>query len=134
MPTTSLQISLNLTRATAYSVGKGEGNRDVVATISGSVYFTNVITGEILTVVTKTEIARAVVDARDSIAETTNKLYRSALDTLVPDLSEAASKTFTPVLVEAKVSAALGKVFVLDGGYARGIQDGRQIGGCRCRI
>jgi hypothetical protein len=120
-------VSLNLTRATAYSVDKGNGNRDVVATISGSVYFTNVITGEILTVVTKTEIARAVVDARDSNADTTNKLYRSALDSLVPDLSEAASKTFTPVLVEAKVSAALGKVFVLDGGYERGIQTGDKL-------
>ncbi len=120
-------VSLNLTRATAYSVDKGNGNRDVVATVSGSVYFTNVITGEILTVVTKTEIARAVVDARDSIADTTANLYRSALGSLVPDLSSAAAQTFTPVLVEAKVSAALGKVFALDGGYERGIQTGDKL-------
>jgi hypothetical protein len=120
-------VSLNLTRATAYSVDKGNGNRDVVATVSGSVYFTNVITGEILTVVTKTEIARAVVDARDSIADTTDKLYRSALGSLMPDLSAAAAQSFTPVLVEAQVSAALGKVFVLNGGYERGIQTGDQL-------
>jgi hypothetical protein len=120
-------LSLSLTRATAYSVDKGNGNRDVVATVSGSVYFTNVITGEILTVVTKTEIARAVVDARVSIADTTNKLYRSALGSLVPDLSNAAAQSFTPVLVEAKVSAVLGKVFALDGGYERGIQTGDQL-------
>jgi hypothetical protein len=120
-------VSLNLTRATAYSVDKGNGNRDVVATISGSVYFTNVITGEILTVVTKTEIARGVIDGRASIADTTNALYRSALGSLVPDLTDAAAMTFTPVLVEAKVSAALGKVFVLAGGYERGIQTGDQL-------
>jgi hypothetical protein len=120
-------VSLNLTRATAYSVEKGNGNRDVVATVSGSVYFTNVVTGEILTVVTKTEIGRAVIDGRDSIPDTTNTLYRSALGSLVSDLADAAAKTFTPVLVEAKVSAALGKTFVLDGGYDRGIQTGDRL-------
>jgi hypothetical protein len=120
-------VSLNLTRATAYSVDKGNGNRDVVATVSGSVYFTNVMTGEILTVVTKTEIGRAVIDGKDSIPDTTTTLFRSALASLVPDLADAAAKTFTPVLVEAKVSAVLGKTFVLDGGYERGIQAGDQL-------
>lgn len=120
-------VSLNLTRATAYSVDKGNGNRDVVATVSGSVYFTNIMTGEILTVVTKTEIGRAVIDGRDSIPDAINALFRSGLASLVPDLSDAAAKAFTPVLVEAKVSSVLGKLFVLDGGYERGIQTGDQM-------
>jgi len=120
-------VSLNVTRATAYSVDKGNGNRDVVATVTGSVYFTNVLTGEILTVVTKTEIGRAVIDGRDSVPDTTSTLYRSALVSLIPDLAEAAAKTFTPVLVEAKVSATLGKTFVLEAGYDRGIQTGDRL-------
>jgi hypothetical protein len=118
-------VSFHVTRATSFVVDKGNGNSDVVASVTAGLYFTNVVSGEILTTISRSVVSRSVVSkSTDGIDAEKEKLFGLALDSLMDDLVQEAAKTFSPTVVEAKVIEQVGELLVLDTGYAKGIQAG----------
>ncbi|MFA6970547.1 MAG: hypothetical protein WC208_04010 [Gallionella sp.] len=120
-------VSFHVPRATSYSVDKGNGNSDLVAAVTASLYFTNVITGEILTTISRTVVSRAVIANNGHVDVETGNLYSQSLNTLITDLADAAAKDFSPTIVDARVTDQVGNMLVLDAGYIKGIQSGDSL-------
>ncbi|WP_374320780.1 hypothetical protein [Aquabacterium sp.] len=120
-------VSFHVTRANSFVVDKGNGNSDVVATLTGSVYFTNVVSGEILTTLTRTIISRAVAANNSDLNGERSQLFQQALDTLIKDLMSAAPKQFQPVTIETHLTDRSGELLVLDAGYRQGLAAGDSI-------
>jgi hypothetical protein len=126
--------SFHVTRATSFSVDKGNGNSDILASVTASLYFTNITTGEILTTISRSVVSRAVVDGNADMDVEKGKLFTQALDTLIVDLAGEASKKFSPVVVETAVVDQVGDLLVLDAGYAKGFQAGDQLNSSQSQL
>ena len=122
-------VSFHIVRANSFSVEKGNGNSDVVATLTGSVYFTNIISGEILTTISKSVVSRSIVPTQPDLTSQKRLLYGQALDSLITDLLSDAGRQFNPINVETKLSDRFGELLIFDAGYSKGIQVGDQING-----
>lgn len=120
-------VSFHITRANSFVVDKGNGNSDVVATLTGGIYFTNVISGEILTTLSRTVISRAVVAKQTDLASERRGLFKQALETLLTDLTAEAPKHFNPVVIETRLTDRLGGLLVFDAGYKQGIAAGDRL-------
>lgn len=120
-------VSFHVTRANSFLVDKGNGNSDVLATITGSIYFTNVISGEILTTISRTVISRGVVANSADLGLERSQLLHQALDTLIKDLVEEAPKQFHPVAIETRLTDRSGELLMLDAGYRQGLAAGDSI-------
>lgn len=120
-------VSFHVPRATSYSVDKGNGNSDLVAAVTASLYFTNVLTGEILTTISKTVVSRAVIPNNSTMDVEKDKLYAQALSTLVTELANEAARNFSPTVIEARITDQLGNLLILDAGYGKGIQTGDSL-------
>jgi hypothetical protein len=110
--------SMHVTRATSFVVDKGNGNSDVLTSVTAALYFTNVRNGEILMTVSRSVVVPAVVanaDLKNGGAR--GPLFARAVDTLIRDLAAEAGQRFSPVLVETRV------------GYAKGLQTGDDLNG-----
>jgi hypothetical protein len=117
-------VSFHVTRANSFAVDKGNGNSDLVATVTGGIYFTNVISGEILTTLSRTVISRGVAANSADLGAERRQLFHQALDTLVKDLMQEAPKQFQPVVIEASLTDRSGELLVLDAGYRQGLATG----------
>lgn len=117
-------VSFHVTRANSFSVDKKNGNADLVASVTAGLYFTNVLTGEILTTLSRSVVSRAVVPNSSKLDEEQGKLFGQAVDTLIAELVGEAAKNFSPTVIDAKVTDRAGELLVLDAGYAKGIQAG----------
>lgn len=120
-------VSFHVTRANSFTVDKGNGNSDVVATITGGIYFTNVISGEILTTLSRTVISRGVAANSTDLGAERRQLFQQALDTLIKDLVQEAPKQFQPVAIEARLTDRSGELLVLDVGYRQGLAAGDSV-------
>lgn len=120
-------VSFHVTRANSFVVDKGNGNSDVLATVTGSIYFTNVISGEILTTLSRTVISRGVAANSADLGAERRQLFHQALDTLVKDLMQEAPKQFQPVVIEARLTDRSGELLVLDAGYRQGLAAGDSV-------
>ncbi len=120
-------VSFHVTRASSFRVDKGNGNSDVVATLTGGVYFTNVISGEVLTTLSRTVISRAVAANQADLKIERQELFRQALNTLIHELVSEAPKHFHPVVIEARLTDRVGNLLVLDAGYRQGINAGDRV-------
>ncbi len=120
-------VSFHVTRANSFSVDKGNSNSDLVATLTGSIYFTNVISGEILTTISRTVISRAVVANQADLSAERRALFKQALDTLIQDLVTEAPKQFQPVVIETRLTDRAGELLILDTGYRHGLAAGDRI-------
>lgn len=123
-------VSFHLTRMATYKAHKPDGNVELRTPVTGSIYFTNVLTGEILFTATATNAALALVSGRmdeGSMRAEGDKLYGASLNALVAQLCKQASASFQPRAVEAKVTALHNGMFVLGGGYKQGIQSGDSL-------
>jgi len=120
-------VSFNVPRATSYSVNKGNGDSDLVAAVTASLYFTNILTGEILTTISRTVVSRAVIANSAPMDDEKKKLFAQALNTLIDELAADAGRDFNPVLVNAQITDQVGNLLVLDAGYSKGIQTGDQL-------
>jgi len=120
-------VSFHVTRASSYLVGKGNGNSDLVASVTGSLYFTNVLTGEILTSITDTVVGRAVISNSSPIDTEKDNLFSEQLDKLMEVLVNDAAKNFNPTVIDIKITDRVGKLLILDAGYGKGIQAGEQL-------
>ena len=120
-------VSFHVTRATSFSVDKGNGNHDLVASVTAGLYFTNVLTGEILTTLSRSVVSRAVVPNNSNMGEEKGKLFGQALETLIGDLVTEAARNFSPTVVDAKITDRTGNLLVLNAGYSKGIQTGDSL-------
>jgi len=122
-------VSFHASRATSYLVNKGNGNSDLVISATASLYFTNVLSGDILSTITKTVVNRMVVanSAATEINARKAELFERALHRLIAELATEAGNTFHPSVVNARVIAIRNGLAVLDTGYRGGIQEGDQI-------
>lgn len=120
-------VSFHVTRANSFTVDKANGNSDVVATLTGSVYFTNVISGEILTTLSRTVISRSVAANSADLGAERRLLFQQALDELIKDLTLESSKQFHPVVLETHLTDRSGELLVLDAGYRQGLAVGDNI-------
>jgi len=120
-------VSFHVPRATSYSVNKGNGNSDLVASVTASLYFTNVLTGEILTTISNTVVSRAVISNNAKMDVEKGKLFAQALDTLIADLANDGARNFSPSVIDAKITDNIGNLIVLNAGYSKGIQTGDSL-------
>jgi hypothetical protein len=120
-------VSFHVTRANSFAVNKGNGNSDVVATITGSIYFTNVISGEILTTLSHTVISRGVVANNVDLMSERRELFHQALETLIKDLMQDAPKQFQPITIETRLTDRIGELLILDAGYHQSFAAGDSV-------
>ena len=116
-------VSFHVPRATSYSVNKGNGNSDLVASVT-ALYFTNVLTGEISTTISNTVVSRAVISNNAKMDVEKGKLFAQALDTLIADLANHGARNFSWSVIDAKITDNIGNLIVLNAGYSKGIQTG----------
>lgn len=120
-------VSFHVTRASSYLVDKGNGNSDLVATVTASLYFTNVLTGEILTNITDTVVGRAVISNSSQINNEKDTLFGEQLDKVMSVLIDDAARNFNPTVIDIKVTDQVGKLLILDAGYNKGVQVGDSL-------
>jgi hypothetical protein len=116
-------VSLQIARASKYVVGKPDGTDDVYLPLTGSIYFTNVITGEVLYTLTKTEIKFATVthEASANGSRRVQALFRENFEELVSTLIKEAVGQFHPSIISAVVRSEWKGLAILDGGREQGI-------------
>ena len=120
-------VSFHVTRASSYLVDKGNGNSDLVASVTASLYFTNVLTGEILTNITDTVVGRAVISNKSQISFEKATLFTEQLNKVMAVLVDDAARNFNPVVVDIKITDKVGSLLILDSGYLKGVQVGDML-------
>lgn len=111
-------VSLQIGRASKYAVPKPGGTVDLLLPVTASVYFTNVLTGEVLFTSTRTTVQPARVSADDAATGSAKlrELYLNAFRSVVDDLVGDAGERFRPSVVEAKVQKEWNGLAILAGG------------------
>ena len=123
----TLAVSFHATRASSFFVDKGNGNSDVVASVTAGLYFTNVVTGEILSTLSRSVTSRSVVTKQTDMTREKSRLFQQALESVINGLVSEGEKQFNPIVVETKLIDRVGELMVFDTGYTNGIQIGDQI-------
>lgn len=124
-------VSFHLTRMAVYSIRKADRNVELYTPVTGSIYFTNVVTGEILFTATSTSGAATVLapqaleGAGQQVEE--DKLYTASLTALIKQLSKKASDEFQPRAIEASVTGTSNGLLLLSAGYKQGLQSGDNL-------
>lgn len=116
-------VSMQVARASKYVVEKPDGTSDVYLPITGSIYFTNVMTGEVLFTFTRTEITQVTL-RRDATATGSSQIqsyFRQNFDELVTSLVKTARSQFHPKSITAIVRGEWKGLAVLDGGRDQGL-------------
>ena len=116
--------SVHLTRAIQYSVAKPNGTFDLLTPVTGSVYFTNIRTGEVIMTVTETRIGQASISREEQNDQFIAKQFQSTLDALLGSLTTSAAERFAPRMIETRVLGEVDELLFLDAGYKKGVQVG----------
>lgn len=116
-------VSLQIARASKYIVKKPDGTDDVYVPISGSIYFTNLLTGEVLYTLNRTEIKVATVKNNAAVegSNRVRELYRENFEELTESLIREAKGQFHPSTISAVVRSEWKGLAILDGGREQGI-------------
>lgn len=119
-------VSLQVARASRYTVNKIDGTTDVYLPVTASLYFTNVMTGEVLFAVTRTTIKAASVRPADATAgsERVVALFGESFQSVVDDLIADAGQRFSPTVIEATVRARWNGLALVNRGTAEGLATG----------
>ena len=124
-------VSFHLTRMATYTARKPDGNVEIRTPVTGSIYFTNVLTGEILFTATSTNAALSLVSGKAlgeaALRAEADKLYAASLSALIEQLCKQANAGFQPRALEAKVTALHNGMLLLAGGYQQGFQSGDSL-------
>ncbi|MFL6675671.1 MAG: hypothetical protein ACJ8LG_20545 [Massilia sp.] len=122
----TLVSSMQVVRASHYSVDKVDGTSDVLVPVSGSLYFTNAISGEVLYTVAGTYYARATVNGSGKQVDDARlqAMFVSAYKGLVADLLARAREQFKPHTVAGAVKREWNGLYILDRGQDAGIAKG----------
>lgn len=116
--------SVQVARASSYTVDKVDGTTDVLAPVSGSLYFTNAVSGEVLYTVAATYYARATVARGGLDAARRQAMFQEAWQGLVAELLARARTQFKPRTVAATVKRAWNGLYLLDRGQDGGLAKG----------
>jgi hypothetical protein len=119
-------VSLQIPRASLYRVEKVDGTTDVYLPITGSIYFTNLVTGEVLYTVTRTHYhVSSLLGKADTVSqEKIGQLFLDSYKTLVGELLDSAKQQFHPTIISASVKSVWNGLFILDRGEDHGIAQG----------
>ena len=124
-------VSFHLTRMATYTARKADGNIEIRTPVTGSIYFTNVSSGEILFTATSTNAALSLVSANvlegQGLRNEASKLYSSSLSALIDQLCKKANESFQPKMLEAKVTGLQNGLLLLSSGFKQGIQSGDSL-------
>lgn len=118
-------VSLQVTRASYYAVPKPAIRAvDVLLPMTASVYFTNILTGEVLFATTLTHVPRGTLS--EPLAQPGSpkigELYRQSFRELIDDLVATVHRRFNPRLITATVQKRWNDLAVLDVGLNGGIR------------
>lgn len=119
-------VSLQVARASKYLVPKIDGTVDLYLPVTASVYFSNVMTGEVLFSDTRTTITTAKVtpdQGRDG-SPTVRKAFTDTFRGVVDDLIADAASKFRPTVVSARAVEEWKGLAILDGGRQQGVSRG----------
>jgi len=120
----TLVSSVQIARASSYTVDKVDGTVDVLVPVSGSLYFTNAVSGEVLYTVAATYYARANV-ARGGLGDARlQAMFQEAWQGLVAELLARAHTQFKPHTVAASVKREWNGLYLLDRGRDGGVAKG----------
>lgn len=116
-------VSLQIARASRYTVSKASGTVDLYLPVTASLYFTNVMTGEVLYAVTRTTIKTVTLMPEQARAggPKTLALFTESFHGVVDDLIGDAKERFKPRVVSGKVVKSWNGLAVLDTGQDDGI-------------
>jgi hypothetical protein len=116
-------VSLQIARASRYTVKKANGTVDVYLPVTASLYFTNVMTGEVLYAATRTTIKTVTLMPAQARAggEKTVALFADTFHDVVDDLVSDAKERFKPHTVSAKVVKVWSGLAVLGAGTDEGL-------------
>jgi hypothetical protein len=122
----TLVASLQISRASHYSVNKVDGTSDVYLPVSGSLYFTNVVSGEVLYTVSATYYQRATVRGSGEALEPArlHAMFNQAYQGLVEQLLAKAGEQFKPRAISAAVRRSWNGLYILDRGLEQGLARG----------
>jgi len=120
----TLVSSVQIARASSYTVDKVDGTTDVLAPVSGSLYFTNAVSGEVLYTVAATYYARATVAKGSLDAARRQAMFQEAWRGLVAELLARARSQFKPHTVAATVKRDWNGLYLLDRGRDAGVAKG----------
>ncbi len=116
-------VSLQIARASKYIIKKPDGTDDVYLPISGSIYFTNLLTGEVLYTLNKTEIKVATLKSNSAGDGSirVRELYKENFEELIDSLVRDAKNQFHPSTISAEVKSEWQGMAILAGGREQGI-------------
>jgi hypothetical protein len=125
----TLITSLQIARASSYSVDKVDGTSDIYLPVSGSLYFTNAVSGEVLYTVSATYYHRATVTGSGKMLESgkLQPMFMKAYQGLVGELLGKAKQQFNPQVISATVQQEWNGLYVLDKGQDQGVIKGDSI-------
>ena len=122
-------VSLQIARASKYLVEKIDGTTDMYLPVTASLYFSNVMTGEVLYAETRTTIRTKPIVASEGSAGSPEVVtqfaatFRGVVDDLVGD----AQSRFRPTVVSARGVQDWKGLAILDGGRQQGISRGDSL-------
>lgn len=119
-------VSLQIPRVSAYEAPKANGTVDRQFAMTGSVYFTNIVTGEVLFTYTVTDyLEKTSVQSAAGLNQTElSQLYTTLFHDLVDDLVAKAATAFKPFEITATARRSFGDMIVVDKGSAAGVDAG----------
>ncbi|MBL0276417.1 MAG: hypothetical protein IPQ24_10045 [Anaeromyxobacter sp.] len=122
-------VSLQVARASKYLAAKVNGTWDLLLPVTGSIYFTNVGTGEVLYASTRTIITTASIGSEDTVpgAPRVVALFAETFRKVADDLVEGAAARFAPVTVSARVRGVWHGLAILDAGADDGLAETDQF-------
>jgi hypothetical protein len=117
-------VSLQIARASKYTIPKPDGTTDVFLPVTGSIYFTNLLTGEVLYTLTRTDIAVATLLKADTTKGSTKvkALFKDTFDGVLSELVKEARSKFQPTALPAVVRGDWKGLALLDAGSKDGIK------------
>ncbi len=117
-------VSLQVARASFYSVTKPHGVADIYLPMTASLYFTNVLTGEVLFDTTLTDIPLGSVleaEVTDPAHARIKSLFAQYFGRLVDELVAKAREQFHPTAISTAVRMAWKGLAILDAGQDKGL-------------
>jgi hypothetical protein len=124
-------VSMQITRADQYSVNKPDGNVDIYLPLAVNVYFTNILTGEVLYSVTRTRYSNLTATKADyasgQLKPRLEQAYRDNLKQLTSAVLEQAHSEFKPLQISATVTDTWKGYYILNKGVDAGIATGNEL-------
>jgi len=124
-------VSMQITRADEYSVNKPDGNVDVYLPLAVNVYFTNILTGEVLYSATHTRYMNLTLTQASytsgKAAGDIQQAFRDNLKQLTTAVLEQAQHEFKPLQISATVVDSWKGDYILNKGVDAGIGVGDEL-------